>query len=52
VVEQLGYQPHQGARSMRSRRIMRLAYLMLPIQLEPTNLVMMQFMQASLTASA
>jgi DNA-binding LacI/PurR family transcriptional regulator len=52
TVEQLGYQPHQGARSMRSRRTMRLAYLMPPIQLEPTNLIMMAFMQALLTASA
>ena len=52
TVEQLGYQPHQGARSMRSRRTMRLAYLMPPIQLEPTNLIMMQFMQALLVAAA
>ncbi|HEX4253818.1 MAG TPA: LacI family DNA-binding transcriptional regulator, partial [Streptosporangiaceae bacterium] len=52
TVEQLGYQPHQGARSMRSRRTMRLAYLMPPIELEPTNLIMMQFMQALLTAAA
>jgi DNA-binding LacI/PurR family transcriptional regulator len=52
TVEQLGYQPHQGARSMRSRRTMRLAYLMPPIQLEPTNPIMMQFMQALLTAAA
>ncbi len=52
AVEQLGYQPHQGARSLRSRRTMRLAYLMPPIQLEPTNLIMMQFMQALLTAAA
>ena len=52
TIEQLGYQPHQGARSLRSRRTMRLAYLMPPIQLEPTNLIMMQFMQALLTAAA
>ena len=52
MVEQLGYQPHQGARSMRSRRTMRLAYLMPPIQLEPTNLIMMQFLQSLLTAGA
>src|ERR1700753_2004615 len=50
--EQLGYQPHQGARSMRSRRTMRLAYLMPPIQLELTNLIMMQFLQALLIAAA
>jgi DNA-binding LacI/PurR family transcriptional regulator len=52
TVEQLGYQPHQGARSMRSRRTMRLAYLMPPIQLQPTNLIMMTFLQALLTAAA
>ena len=52
TVEQLGHQPHQGARSMRSRRTMRLAYLMPPIQLQPTNLIMMAFLQALLTAAA
>lgn len=52
TVEQLGYRPHHGARSMRSRRTMQLAYLMPPIQLEPTNLIMMQFMQSLLTAAA
>ncbi len=31
---------------------MQLAYLMPPIQLEPTNLIMMQFMQSLLTAGA
>jgi DNA-binding LacI/PurR family transcriptional regulator len=48
----LGYQPHQGARSLRSRRTMQLAYLMPPVQLEPTNLIMMQFLQALLKAAA
>ncbi len=52
MVDQLGYRPHHGARSMRSRRTMQLAYLMPPIQLEPTNLIMMQFMQSLLTAAA
>lgn len=52
MVEQLGYRPHHGARSMRSRRTMQLAYLMPLIQLEPTNLIMMQFMQSLLTAGA
>jgi len=52
MVDQLGYRPHHGARSMRSRRSMQLAYLMPPIQLEPTNLIMMQFMQSLLTAAA
>jgi DNA-binding LacI/PurR family transcriptional regulator len=52
TVEKLGYRPHHGARSMRSRRTMQLAYLMPVIQLEPTNLIMMQFMQSLLTAGA
>ena len=52
MVEQLGYRPHHGARSMRSRRTMQLAYFMPLIQLEPTNLIMMQFMQSLLTAGA
>ena len=51
-VHQLGYQPHHGARSMRSRRTMQLAYLLPPTQLQPTNLIMMQFMQALLRAAA
>ena len=52
MVEQLGYRPHHGARSMRSRRTMQLAYFMPMIQLEPTNLIMMQFMQSLLRAGA
>ena len=52
MVDQLGYRPNHGARSLRSRRTMQLAYLMPPIQLEPTNLIMMQFMQSLLTAAA
>ena len=52
MVDQLGYRPHHGARSLRSRRTMQLAYLMPPIQLEPTNLIMMQFLQSLLTAGA
>ena len=52
MVDQLGYRPHHGARSMRSRRTMQLAYFLPMIQLEPTNLIMMQFMQSLLTAGA
>ena len=33
MVDRLGYHPHQGARSLRSRRTMQLAYLMPPMQL-------------------
>ena len=52
TVDQLGYRPHHGARSLRSRRTMQLAYFMPLIQLEPTNLIMMQFMQSLLRAGA
>jgi DNA-binding LacI/PurR family transcriptional regulator len=52
TVDQLGYRPHHGARSMRSRRTMQLAYFMPLNQLEPTNLIMMQFMQSLLRESA
>ena len=52
MAEQLGYRPHHGARSMRSRRTMQLAYFMPLIQLEQTNLIMMQFMQSLLRAGA
>ena len=52
AVEALGYQPHQGARSLRSRRTMQLAYLMPRIQLRPSNLIMLQFLEALVTAAA
>ena len=52
AVDQLGYHPHHGARSMRVRRTMQLAYLMAPVQLQPTNLIMMQFLQTLLRAAA
>lgn len=52
AVEALGYQPHQGARSLRSRRTMQLAYLMPRIHLRPSNLIMLQFLQALVTAAA
>lgn len=52
AVDQLGYRPHHGARSMRVRRTMQLAYLMAPVQLQPTNLIMMQFLQSLVRAAA
>jgi DNA-binding LacI/PurR family transcriptional regulator len=51
VVAELGYQPHHGARSLRTHRTMQLGYLMTEIQLEPSNLIMLQFLQ-SLVAAA
>jgi DNA-binding LacI/PurR family transcriptional regulator len=52
AVEALGYQPHHGARSLRSRRTMQLAYLMPRIHLRPSNLIMLQFLQALVIAAA
>jgi DNA-binding LacI/PurR family transcriptional regulator len=52
VVAELGYHPHQGARSLRSRRTMQLGYLMPEIQLHPSNLIMMQFLQSLVAAAA
>jgi DNA-binding LacI/PurR family transcriptional regulator len=52
AVDQLGYHPHHGARSMRVRRTMQLAYFMAPVQLQPTNLTMMQFLQSLVKAAA
>jgi DNA-binding LacI/PurR family transcriptional regulator len=52
AVSALGYQPHHGARSLRSRRTRQLAYLMPPIQLQPDNYIMQQFLQALAAASA
>ena len=52
AVDQLGYHPHHGARSMRVYRTMQLAYLMPPMQLQPTNLLMMRFLQALVKAAA
>jgi DNA-binding LacI/PurR family transcriptional regulator len=52
AVQALGYQPHRGARSLRSRRTMQFAYLMPPIQLQPSNLIMLQFLQALVGVAA
>jgi len=52
VVAELGYQPHHGARSLRTSRTMRLGYLMTEIQLQPSNLIMMQFLQSLVGAAA
>ena len=52
AVAALGYHPHHGARSLRSRRTRQLAYVMPPIQLLPGNYIMQQFLQALAAASA
>jgi DNA-binding LacI/PurR family transcriptional regulator len=52
VVAELGYHAHEGARSLRSHRTMQLAYLMPEVQLQPSNLIMMQFLQSLVAAGA
>ena len=52
AVAALGYQPHQGARSLRSRRTRQLAYVMPRVQLLPGNYIMQQFTQALASACA
>jgi DNA-binding LacI/PurR family transcriptional regulator len=52
AVAALGYHPHHGARSLRSRRTRQLAYVMPRMQLPPGNYIMQQFLQALATASA
>jgi DNA-binding LacI/PurR family transcriptional regulator len=51
AVAALGYYPHHGARSLRSRRTRQLAYVMPRIQLMPGNYIMQQFLQALAAAS-
>jgi len=52
AVAGLGYQPHHGARSLRSRRTRQLAYVMPRVQLLPANYIMQQFLQALASACA
>ncbi|MGD0605392.1 MAG: LacI family DNA-binding transcriptional regulator [Streptosporangiaceae bacterium] len=52
AVTALGYQPHHGARSLRSRRTRQLAYVIPQVQLRPDNYIMQQFLQALAAASA
>ena len=52
AVAALGYHPHHGARSLRSRRTRQLAYVMPRVQLLPDNYIMQQFLQALAAASA
>src|SRR5207244_11017985 len=52
AVEALGYHPHHGARSLRSRRTRQLAYVMPHEQLMPGNYIMQQFLQSLAAACA
>ena len=48
----LGYHPHQGARSLRSRRTRQVAYVLPQVQLFPGNYIMQQFLQSLAAATA
>jgi DNA-binding LacI/PurR family transcriptional regulator len=52
AVATLGYHPHHGARSLRSRRTRQIAYVMPRVHLLPDNYIMQQFLQALAAASA
>jgi DNA-binding LacI/PurR family transcriptional regulator len=52
AVAALGYHPHHGARSLRSRRTRQFAYIMPGVQLLPGSYIMQQFLQSLAAASA
>ncbi|HXW44564.1 MAG TPA: substrate-binding domain-containing protein [Streptosporangiaceae bacterium] len=51
AVAALGYHPHHGARSLRSRRTGQLAYVLPHALLMPNNYIMQRFLQALAAAS-
>jgi DNA-binding LacI/PurR family transcriptional regulator len=51
AVATLGYHPHHGARSLRSRRTGQVAYVLPPALLLPSNYIMQRFLQALAAAS-
>ena len=51
AVAALGYHPHHGARSLRSRRTGQLAYVLPTTLLLPSNYIMQRFLQALAAAS-
>jgi DNA-binding LacI/PurR family transcriptional regulator len=52
AVAALGYHPHHGARSLRSRRTRQIAYITPGIQLLPGRYIMQQFLQSLAAATA
>ena len=52
AVATLGYHPHHGARSMRSRLTRQFAYVLPRVQLFPGNYIRQQFLQSLAAASA
>jgi DNA-binding LacI/PurR family transcriptional regulator len=52
AIEELDYQPHRAARSLRSRRTMQLGYHMPSEQLAPENAFVLGFIQALVASAA
>ena len=52
AIAALGYHPHHGARSLRSRRTYQIAYVLPRVQLLPDDYIMQQFVQSLAAASA
>ena len=51
AIEQLGYEPHAAAASLRSGRTYRIAYPIPDAELRPDNAVMLEFLQFLVTAA-
>lgn len=51
VIHRMGYRPHAGAASLRTRRSGRIAHPIQPGELDPSNTIMLEFIRA-LTAAA
>lgn len=51
VIDRMGYRPHAGASSLRTRRAERVAHPIFPGELDPSNTIMLEFIRA-LTAAA
>ncbi|RKR76481.1 LacI family DNA-binding transcriptional regulator [Frondihabitans australicus] len=51
VVDRLGYAPHPGASSMRSKRSGQLAYPLMETSLAPDNVIVMDFMRSLIGAA-
>ncbi|MFI5953032.1 LacI family DNA-binding transcriptional regulator [Cryptosporangium sp. NPDC051539] len=52
AIDELGYRPHAGAASLRTRRAGRLAYPLTASDHGPTNTIMLEFLQALTSAAA
>ena len=46
AIETLGYRPHAGAASLRTRRSGRIAHPIFPGELDPANTIMFEFIRA------